>query len=102
LYLQVDGNFKEELKTSTQVNKYLKDNKQIKIQLRIKIDNKRGKKNYSILYSDVLKGICIDKITKEEKYYAENIQDIIAIAESKRLELKDKIKEYLLKIIFVV
>ena len=94
LYLQVDDNFKEELKTSTtQVNRYLKDNKQIKIQLRIKIDNKRGKKNYSILYSDVLKGICIDKITKEEKYYAENIQDIIAIAESKRLELKDKIKK---------
>ena len=44
LYLQVDDNFKEELKTSTQVNRYLKDNKQIKIQLRIKIDNKRGKK----------------------------------------------------------
>lgn len=35
----------------------------------------------------------IDKTTKEEKYYAENIQDIIAIAESKRLELKDKIKK---------
>lgn len=93
LYLQVDDNFKEELKTSTQVNRYLKDNKQIKIQLRIKIDNKRGKKNYSILYSDVLKGMYIDKTTKEEKYYAENIQDIIAIAESKRLELKDKIKK---------
>ena len=45
LFLQVDDNFTAEIKTLKQANDLLKKQKEMKIQLRTKIDGKREKKN---------------------------------------------------------
>ena len=47
LYLKVEDNFQKELKNITDINKYLKDNQTVTLQLRQKLENKRGKKNFT-------------------------------------------------------
>jgi integrase len=83
LYLKVEDDFQKELKNITDINKYLKDNQTVTLQLRQKIDNKRGKKNFTFFYNE----------TKEdfEKNIVSTFNSIFSIIEASRLEIKEKI-----------
>lgn len=84
LFLQVDDNFTAEIKTSKQANDLLKKQKEMKIQLRTKIDGKRGKKNFTFNYHETK--------TDKELLYVTSFKDLIDIVDSKRLDIKETIK----------
>ncbi len=88
LYLKVEDDFQKELKSITDVNKYLKDNQTVTLQLRQKIDNKRGKKNFTFFYNE----------TKEDfsKMIVSSFNSIFSIIEASRLEIKEKISKIVL------
>lgn len=83
LYLQVEDNFNEEIKNITQANKFLKKYNQMKIQLRTKINNKRGKKNFTFFYNEAK--------TDKSKMIISSFRDLIEIIDSKRIDIKEKI-----------
>ncbi|MDX4012990.1 tyrosine-type recombinase/integrase [Aliarcobacter skirrowii] len=85
LYLKVEDDFQKELKSITDVNKYLKDNQTVTLQLRQKVDNKRGKKNFTFFYNE----------TKEDfsKMIVSSFNSIFSIIEASRLDIKEKISK---------
>lgn len=84
LFLQVEDNFTAEIKTSKQADDLLKKQKEMKIQLRTKIDGKRGKKNFTFNYHETK--------TDKELLFVKSFKDLIAIVDSKRLDIKETIK----------
>ena len=85
LYLKVEDNFQKELKNITDINKYLKDNQTVTLQLRQKIENKRGKKNFTFFYNE----------TKEDfsKMIVSSFNSIFSIIEASKLDIKEKISK---------
>ena len=85
LYLKVEDNFQKELKNITDINKYLKDNQTVTLQLRQKVDNKRGKKNFTFFYNE----------TKEDfsKMIVSSFNSIFSIIEASKLDIKEKISK---------
>ena len=85
LYLKVEDNFQKELKSITDINKYLKDNQTVTLQLRQKVDNKRGKKNFTFFYNE----------TKEDfsKMIVSTFNSIFSIIEASKLDIKEKISK---------
>lgn len=85
LYLKVEDNFQKELKNITDINKYLKDNQTVTLQLRQKVENKRGKKNFTFFYNE----------TKEDfsKMIVSSFNSIFSIIEASRLDIKEKISK---------
>ena len=80
LYLKVEDNFQKELKNITDINKYLKDNQTVTLQLRQKVENKRGKKNFTFFYNETKEDFSkIDEQDyirfKQEKYQYEVLTD---------------------------
>ena len=84
LFLQVEDNFTAEIKTSKQADDLLKKQKEMKIQLRTKIDGRRGKKNFTFSYHEAK--------TDKELLFVKSFKDLIAIVDSKRLDIKETIK----------
>jgi integrase len=84
LYMQVDDTFSGEIKTMKQANDLLKKEKEIKIQLRTKIDGRRGKKNFTFNYHETK--------TDKELLFVTSFKDLISILDSKRLDIKETIK----------
>ena len=85
LYLKVEDDFQKELKNITDINKYLKDNQTVTLQLRQKVDNKRGKKNFTFFYNE----------TKEDfsKMIVSSFNSIFSIIEASKLDIKEKISK---------
>lgn len=85
LYLKVEDNFQKELKNITDINKYLKDNQTVTLQLRQKVENKRGKKNFTFFYNE----------TKEDfsKMIVSSFNSIFSIIEASKLDIKEKISK---------
>ena len=85
LYLKVEDNFQKELKNITDINKYLKDNQTVTLQLRQKVDNKRGKKNFIFFHNE----------TKEDfsKMIVSSFNSIFSIIEASKLDIKEKISK---------
>jgi integrase len=85
LYLKVEDDFQKELKNITDINKYLKDNQTVTLQLRQKVDNKRGKKNFTFFYNE----------TKEDfsKMIVSTFNSIFSIIEASKLDIKEKISK---------
>ena len=85
LYLKVEDNFQKELKNITDINKYLKDNQTVTLQLRQKVENKRGKKNFIFFYNE----------TKEDfsKMIVSSFNSIFSIIEASKLDIKEKISK---------
>ena len=85
LYLKVEDNFQKELKSITDINKYLKDNQTVTLQLRQKVENKRGKKNFTFFYNE----------TKEDfsKMIVSTFNSIFSIIEASKLDIKEKISK---------
>ena len=85
LYLKVEDDFQKELKNITDINKYLKDNQTVTLQLRQKIENKRGKKNFTFFYNE----------TKEDfsKMIVSSFNSIFSIIEASKLDIKEKISK---------
>ena len=85
LYLKVEDNFQKELKNITDINKYLKDNQTVTLQLRQKIENKRGKKNFTFFHNE----------TKEDfsKMIVSSFNSIFSIIEASKLDIKEKISK---------
>jgi len=84
LFIEVSSNFKDEIKTIKQANDLLKKQKIIKIQLRTKINGKRGKKNFTFNYHETK--------TDKELLFVTSFKDLINIVDSKRLDIKEIIK----------
>ena len=85
LYLKVEDDFQKELKNITDINKYLKDNQTVTLQLRQKVENKRGKKNFTFFYNE----------TKEDfsKMIVSSFNSIFSIIEASKLDIKEKISK---------
>lgn len=85
LYLKVEDDFQKELKNITDINKYLKDNQTVTLQLRQKVDYKRGKKNFIFFYNE----------TKEDfsKMIVSSFNSIFSIIEASKLDIKEKISK---------
>ena len=85
LYLKVEDNFQKELKNITDINKYLKDNQTVTLQLRQKVENKRGKKNFTFFHNE----------TKEDfsKMIVSSFNSIFSIIEASKLDIKEKISK---------
>jgi hypothetical protein len=83
LYLKVEDDFQKELKNITDINKYLKDNQTVTLQLRQKVDYKRGKKNFIFFYNE----------TKEDfsKMIVSSFNSIFSIIEASKLDIKEKV-----------
>lgn len=84
LYLQIDNTFTDDIDSMKKANDLLKKQKQIKIQLRTKIDGVRGKKNYTFNYHETK--------TDKELLFVKSFKDVIDILDIKRLEIKEKLK----------
>lgn len=84
LFLQVEDSFQDEIKTIAKANEFLKRNNKVTIQLRITIDNKKNKKNFTFYYNETE--------TNKDKSIVKSFNDILDIVNSKRIELKEKIK----------
>ncbi len=84
LFLEVDKSFDIKLNTIKAYTDLLKKSKKIKMQLRTKIDGKRGKKNFTFNYHETKK----DK----ELLFVKSFKDVLDIIDSKRLDIKEKIK----------
>ena len=67
------------------LSKYLKDNQTVTLQLRQKVDNKRGKKNFTFFYNE----------TKEDfsKMIVSTFNSIFSIIEASKLDIKEKISK---------
>ena len=84
LFLQVDDNFSDEIKTIKDANDLLKKQKEMKIQLRTKIVGKRGKKNFTFNYHETK--------TDKELLFVTSFKDLLSIVDSKRLDIKETLK----------
>lgn len=84
LFLEVEDTFKDEIKTVKQGNDLLKKRKIIKVQLRTKIEGKRGKKNLTFNYHETK--------TDKELLFVKSFKDLLDIVDSIRLDIKEKLK----------
>ena len=85
LYLKVEDDFQKKLENINHLNNYLKDNQTVTLQLRQKIENKRGKKNFTFFYNE----------TKEDfsKMIVSSFNSIFSIIEASKLDIKEKISK---------
>ena len=85
LYLKVEDDFQKKLENINHLNNYLKDNQTVTLQLRQKVDNKRGKKNFTFFYNE----------TKEDfsKMIVSSFNSIFSIIEASKLDIKEKISK---------
>ena len=85
LYLKVEDDFQKKLENINHLNNYLKDNQTVTLQLRQKIENKRGKKNFTFLHNE----------TKEDfsKMIVSSFNSIFSIIEASKLDIKEKISK---------
>ena len=85
LYLKVEDNFQKKLENINHLNNYLKDNQTVTLQLRQKVENKRGKKNFTFFYNE----------TKEDfsKMIVSSFNSIFSIIEASKLDIKEKISK---------
>ena len=85
LYLKVEDDFQKKLENINHLNNYLKDNQTVTLQLRQKIQNKRGKKNFIFLHNE----------TKEDfsKMIVSSFNSIFSIIEASKLDIKEKISK---------
>lgn len=84
LFLQVDDNFNEEIKTIKKANDLLQKTNKVTIQLRVTADNKKNKKNFTFYYNETK--------TDKEKLIVKSFNDILDIVNSKRPEIKELIR----------
>ena len=84
LYIQVEDSFCDDVDSMKKANDLLKKQKQLKIQLRTKIDGVRGKKNYTFNYHETK--------TDKELLFVKSFKDVIDILDFERLEIKEKLK----------
>ena len=84
LFLQVEDDFQEEIKTIAKANDFLKKYSKVTIQLRITINNKKNKKNFTFYYNE----------TKPDKdnNIVNSFNMILDIINFKRLDIKETIK----------
>ena len=85
LYLKVEDDFQKKLENINHLNNYLKDNQTVTLQLRQKVDYKRGKKNFIFFYNE----------TKEDfsKMIVSSFNSIFSIIEASKLDIKEKISK---------
>ena len=85
LYLKVEDDFQKKLENINHLNNYLKDNQTVTLQLRQKIENKRGKKNFTFFHNE----------TKEDfsKMIVSSFNSIFSIIEASKLDIKEKISK---------
>ena len=85
LYLKVEDDFQKKLENINHLNNYLKDNQTVTLQLRQKVENKRGKKNFTFFYNE----------TKEDfsKMIVSSFNSIFSIIEASKLDIKEKISK---------
>ena len=85
ILMNIEKISQKELKNITDINKYLKDNQTVTLQLRQKVDNKRGKKNFTFFYNE----------TKEDfsKMIVSSFNSIFSIIEASKLDIKEKISK---------
>ncbi len=84
LFLEFDDTFKDDITTVKQGNELLKKKKEIKVQLRVKIEGKRGKKNLIFNYHETK--------TNKELLFVKSFKDLLDIVDSIRLDIKEKLK----------
>lgn len=84
LFLQVEDDFQEEIKTIAKANDFLKKHSKVTIQLRITINNKKNKKNFTFYYNE----------TEPDKNnnIVNSFNMILDIINFKRLDIKETIK----------
>ena len=85
LYLKVEDDFQKKLENINHLNNYLKDNQTVTLQLRQKVEIKRGKKNFTFFYNE----------TKEDfsKMIVSSFNSIFSIIEASKLDIKEKISK---------
>ena len=85
LYLKVEDDFQKKLENINHLNNYLKDNQTVTLQLRQKIENKRGKENFTFFHNE----------TKEDfsKMIVSSFNSIFSIIEASKLDIKEKISK---------
>lgn len=85
LYLKVEDDFQKKLENINHLNNYLKDNQTVTLQLRQKVDYKRGKKNFIFFFNE----------TKEDfsKMIVSSFNSIFSIIEASKLDIKEKISK---------
>ena len=85
LYLKVEDDFQKKLENINHLNNYLKDNQTVTLQLRQKVENKRGKKNFTFFHNE----------TKEDfsKMIVSSFNSIFSIIEASKLDIKEKISK---------